>query len=259
MFNRKAFCALVLTIISILYSPAVSATEVHNAFVQKNWPVKSKLPPSLDPGCIFDPRIVENELKITSTKSSSDWYRVPKWLAGVWQAKSAELVSQRNLKTGITEQENYHYSINETAQYGVIVDKLGQIWQPLYSQTWTENEYKEQPYSRRTLYLTNKFLKSDEEKISFETLSLNFNVDKANKKILRRWFAATHRMLVRNSSNTFERRDIALNFEDDNTKYGIESTNAAKLSKIDDFIQSQHISPELKQSFEHFASKRKLQ
>ena len=98
------------------------ATVSHNEYFPP-------LPESLRPGAIFNAENVDEP----SASKEDLWYKVPNWISGEFSYGAMTIYLEKNLETGAeTNPNRTHPGITHGRQRGILMDKVGNIWQKAY-------------------------------------------------------------------------------------------------------------------------------
>lgn len=80
------------------------------------------IPESLQAGSFF------NEKLLNEGNDRLLWYRIPKWLAGQWKRGMETTVFTQDYQSGYTDRNQRSFMSEQTADFGVQKDKMGDVW-----------------------------------------------------------------------------------------------------------------------------------
>lgn len=111
------------------------------------------------------------------------WVKIPKWLAGSWSAREETAVLFQNFATGQSRSQQETFKAKQDFTYGQQADNSGQVW-----------HYVGVPYRSKTLHTNSeeihevkekRFLRADDEEVSFRALATVLFVDNISDRIQR--------------------------------------------------------------------------
>jgi hypothetical protein len=118
--------------------------------------------PGLDarfaPGRVFDPQLLSQE------QAPGRWYRIPAWLAGLWQARSETILAQTDLHSGAAMTMPFVSRRRQSMSFGMQQDASGNVWHlvkvPIVRRFKLENrvEYKVEVDLRFLDLIANQFV-----------------------------------------------------------------------------------------------------